>query len=496
MRAYPFELALEPSPDVPLFVQITRALIEDIRRGRLRPGAALPGSRALARSLGVHRNTVVAAYRELASQGWVETRSATMTYVSTTMPDVPRRRASATTLGTIAARAGFDLPARVSAASFTHEVPPGAIVFSGGMPDLRLLPTEVLARAYRRVLRNSARRVFEYGDARGDERLRAALADMLAAVRGLGASAEDVLVTRGSQMALDLSARALLRPGDVVAVEALGYHPAWEALAQTGARLVPLPVDAEGLSVDALAALVARESVRAVYVTPHHQYPSTALLSPARRIRLLDLARAHRIAILEDDYDHEFHYDGRPVLPLASADRAGVVIYIGTLSKILAPGLRIGFVVAPAPLVERLAAIRTFVDRQGDLALERAVAELLEDGEVQRHARRMRRIYQARRDVLTDALRKHLGDAVELAPPPGGMAMWVRVAPGIDVDTWAARALDRGVVIHPARRYAFDGRSRPFFRAGFAALDEREIHEGVARLRAALPTKGAARAAS
>jgi GntR family transcriptional regulator/MocR family aminotransferase len=211
------------------------------------------------------------------------------------------------------------------------------------------------------------------------------------------------------------------------------------------------------------------------------------LLSPARRLRLLELARTHRIAILEDDYDHEFHYDGRPVLPLASSDRSGVVVYIGTLSKVLAPGLRMGFVVAPAPLIERLASIRTFIDRQGDHAVERAIADLLEDGEVQRHARRMRRIYQERRDLLASALHKHLGDTVDFTVPSGGIAMWLRVAPEIDVDDWVQRAAERGLSVHGGRRYAFDGRSRPFLRACFASLNEREIREAVTRLAAARP---------
>src|SRR5262249_10162438 len=157
----------------------------------------------------------------------------------------------------------------------------------------------------------------------------------------------------------------------------------------------------------ALARLADERRVRAIYVTPHHQYPTTALLSPPRRIALLELARKHRIAILEDDYDHEFHYDGRPVLPLASADRHGSVVYLGTLSKIFAPGLRMGFVVARRKVIERLTAIRVLIDRQGDLAIERAMAELVEDGEIERHARRMRRIYEERRGTMIEALEKH-----------------------------------------------------------------------------------------
>ena len=365
----------------------------------------------------------------------------------------------------------------------------GTLVMTGGVPDLRLVPRTALARAYRRALaeaRPRGRSTLDYGDPQGHPRLREALGEMLAALRGLAAPKESVLVTRGSQMALDLVARALIASGDVVAIESLGYRPAWAVLRAAGARLAPLPVDEHGLDVDALVSLAARERVRAVYVTPHHQYPTTAVVSAGRRLALIELARARRIAVIEDDYDHEFHYEGRPVLPLASADPAGVVVYLGTLSKILAPGLRLGFVVAPAPLLEKLAAIRTFIDRQGDHTLERAVAGLLEDGELQRHARRARRAYLARRDALIDALGKHLGGALTFEPPAGGMAIWARAAPGIDVDAWAERALDRQVAFSTAKRFAFDGRKRGFVRLGFAALDEKELGEAVRRMAASL----------
>src|SRR5713101_3900910 len=221
---------------------------------------------------------------------------------------------------------------------------------------------------------------------------------MLCATRGLAATADSLVVTRGSQMAFDLAARALLSPGDAVAVEELGYSAVWASLTLAGARLIPVPVDAEGVRVDALEKLASRETLRAIYLTPHHQYPTMAVLSPARRLQLLELARRNRFAILEDDYDNEFHYQGRPVLPLASADQAGVVVYIGTLSKILAPGLRVGYVVAPLPLMGRIAAIRSLLDIQGDLATEAAVAQLIEDGELQRHVARVRRDYARRRD--------------------------------------------------------------------------------------------------
>ena len=482
-------LALDPAASQPVFLQIARAVAADVRRGRLRPGAELPGSRVLSRSLGVHRNTVLAAYRELAAEGWIDQVAARGTFVSQALPDPsPRRFASKAALrANVPSRAGFDLASGGPEPHVPASVGGAVFQLTGGVPDVRLVPGALLARAYRRALKLEPRGVLDYGDPRGHERLRAALAAMLSAVRGLAAGPEAVLVTRGSQMALDLIARTLIAPGDVVAVESFGYRPAWEALRLAGARLVPLPVDASGLRVDALEELVSRERVRAVYVTPHHQYPTTAVLAPGRRLALLALAKAQRIAVLEDDYDHEFHYDGRPVLPLASADDAGVVVYVGTLSKILAPGLRIGFVVAPVPVIERLATLRTFVDRQGDRAVERAVAELLEEGDVQRHARRVRRIYETRRDALAEALRERLGDALSFEPPTGGMALWARVASGIDVDAWAERALARGVAFYPGKRFAFDGRRRPFVRLGFAALDEKELREAVKRMAAALP---------
>jgi GntR family transcriptional regulator/MocR family aminotransferase len=477
-------ITLDADASLPAYLRIARAVADDVRRGRLKPGAELPGSRTLATSLGVHRNTVLAAYRELAAEGWIETSAARGTFVTEALPDAKPRRFTTAARAAVPARVGFDLGPAIE--PLPSPPPKNLLALAGGVPDLRFVPAEALARAYRRALKAEPRTALDYGDPRGHERLRAALASMLSALRGLAAEPDQVLVTRGSQMGIDLAARALIAPGDVVAVESFGYRPAWEALRLAGAKLVPLPVDGDGLDVAALEALAARERVRAVYVTPHHQYPTTAVLSPGRRISLLALCRAQRIAVIEDDYDHEFHYQGRPILPLASADDAGVVIYVGTLSKILAPGLRIGFVVAPEPLIARLATIRALVDRQGDRAVERAVAELLEDGEVQRHARRARRIYEARRAALAEALAKRLGDALSFTLPAGGMALWARAADGIDVDAWAARALEAGVVLHTGKRFAFDGRRRPFLRLGFAALTEKEIAEAVRRVAAAL----------
>lgn len=484
VRPWKIAVTLDPAGDLPLFVQIAHALTAEIRRGRLRPGHPVPGSRALAGALGVHRNTVLAAYRELAAEGWIVSEPARGTFVSRDLPDPTPRRSGAAPRAGLPPRTAFDLAPGPEA-----HVPlartPGALVLPGGVPDVRLVPAASLARAYRRAALRAGQGLLGYADPRGLPELRAALSAMLAATRGLACDPDDLVVTRGSQMALYLVARALLRPGDLVAVEDPGYRPAREALRLAGARLVALPVDAHGLDTDALASLLAREPVRAVYTTPHHQYPTTVTLAAGRRLELLALARAHRLAVIEDDYDHEFHYEGRPVLPLASADALGSVVYLGTLSKVLAPGLRLGYIVAPPPLLERAVALRSFIDLGGDQVLEAAVAELLAAGEVGRHIRRARRLYLARRDHFTAVLRDRLGDTLQFTPPSGGMALWCRVR-GVDPVAWSRAARARGVAFQVGRQFAFDARNLPFVRLGFAALDERGLTEAAARMHAAL----------
>ncbi len=476
-RPWTFPVALDPESRETLAQQIGRAIAGDIRRGRLQAGTPLPGSRTLAATLGVHRNTVLAAYRDLAAEGWIEAGQRSTRVAEVAAPALRAPRAAPAP-----AEAGFpfealDVPLRPEPRA------PGALFLGGGFPDVRLVPAELLARAVRRVLRGRGAPL-GYGDPQGDLRFREALAALLAEARGLARGPDRLVVTSGSLMGLDLAARALLKPGDAVAVEDPGYPQAWHTLRAAGADLVPVPVDAQGLDMDALEALLARRPLRAVYTTPHHQFPTTVTLSAPRRLRLLDLARRHRFAILEDDHDFEFHYDGRPVLPLASADRHGVVVYLGTLSKVLAPGLRLGWVAGPEAFVQALAARRALTDYHGNQVFERAVAELLEDGLLQRHVRKMRRVYLERRDVLAEALAQRLGDRLAFERPAGGMSLWAK-AEGLPQARWTRRCREEGVLFPWGRSFDFHGSERPFIRLGFTALDARELREAVRRMAAA-----------
>lgn len=469
---------LSSSETSPLFVRIARAISADIRRGRLSSRARLPGSRELGKRLGAHRNTVLAAYAELEQEGWITSERARGTFVAQVLPEKRPRRFKPPEPPRLRSLelAPLTLPD-------AGAVPKGALALLGGVPDARLMPRAALARAYRRVLKQDGH-TLDYGSPYGDPKLLSALGTLLGAARGVVAGANELVVTRGSQMALHLAARALCRPGDVIAVEALGYPPAWEGFRLSGAQLSAVPVDRAGLCLDALERLAQTVPLRAVYVTPHHQYPTTVTMTAPRRLGLLALAERYGFLILEDDYDHEFHWAGRPVLPLASADPGRMVVYIGTLSKVLAPGLRLGYLVARAEIAERVARLRTFVDRQGDHAVERAVAELIEDGELERHAKRAARAYLERRETLVECLQREFGERMRFDLPPGGLALWVRLRLSMGAERFAELAQARGVLIQSARRFAFDGRAREFLRVGFPALEPAEIRRAVRTLSA------------
>lgn len=474
----------------PLYVALSQEIITLIRAGALVPGQRLPSTRALATQLGLNRNTVVLAYDELSAQGWLEQRRGSGAYVCAAL-ELSVQRANTPRQ---AAGAGFELSALPSGLERLvyerAEQPPKALRMGGGEPDPRLMPGELLARAYREVLRVRPQEVLSYGEPLGYEGLRRLLIENLRQRRGISAGLDELMLTQGSQQGLSLLAQALIKPGDVVAVEALGYQPAFGVLRAHGARLIGLEVDEQGAQVERLEALHAQHKLRAVYLTPHHQYPTTVTLSAARRLMLLRWAAAHRVAIIEDDYDHEFHFEGQPVAALKSADAHGVVCYVGTFSKVLAPGLRKGYVVAPAPVIARLAQLRLLADRQGDRVTEAALASLMEEGALERHIRKVQRVYAQRREALLRSLHRRFGALLSSQQPRGGMALWVRVEDArVDVPAWTRRAAGLGVWVSPGAWFALDGSpeqaATQALRIGFATCDIAQLELGVSRLRAA-----------
>jgi GntR family transcriptional regulator/MocR family aminotransferase len=475
--------ALDPASRSPLYLQLASAMADDIRKGRLKPGDALPGTRVLADQLGVHRSTVIAGYQELVAEGLARTRRGGGTFVAD-KPVLPRRRAAARPSPS---GPTFAVPPAMPLWQLQLPDPRGPLMMHGGLPDIRLLPAQALARGFRRALARHGRRLLSYGDARGHERLRRELATMLSHERGLSVDADAVILTRGSQQALYLVAQTMFAPGDVVAIEELGNPRVWGALRLPGAELVTVPVDDEGLDVDALATLANRRRLRAVYVTPHHQFPTNTVMSSARRARLAALAVEHGFAIIEDDYDREFHYEGKPLAPIAASAASANVIYVGTLSKVLAPGLRVGYIAASPSVLEPMVSLRTLCDMHGDALVECAIAELFEDGELVRHIRRMRETYMRRRDALATALARHLGEALSFRVPEGGMAIWARVDGDIDLERWVQAGEAAGVRFRGGGMFDYRGRTLPNLRLGFTYHNETELADAASRMARALP---------
>jgi len=484
MRRWELSLALDQRREQPLFLQVASAIADDIRCGRLKPGEALPGSRELAELLGVNRNTIVAGYGELVAEGLVSTRIGGGTFVAC-KDSIPIMRAA------VAANTLDDTPTYALTSPLPLKIPttaytPGTLILSRGVPDARLFPAQAMARAFRRAIGRRGCMPLTYTNPAGHPRLRAELATMVSRTRGLFATPDNLIVTRSIEQGIDLVARALLAPGDAVVVERFSYAPARSVMKLAGARLIPVPVDEQGMDVSALEAVLARETVRAVFVTPHHQFPTTAVMAPERRARLAELALVHRFAIIEDDYDHELHYAGKPILPIAAGRGRPNTVYIGSLANFLTPGFGTAFVVAPPAVIERLISFRAASDAQGDAAVECAIAELFEDGELLRHVRRMRRMYVARRDALAAALQRHLGSAITFRVPDGGMALWARVDDAIDTATWAQAGAREGVVFNDARGCDFHERDTSHLRLGYSFHDEAELEEAARRMARAL----------
>jgi len=487
LRPWPFKIAIRRGARIPVYLQIAYALIEEIRRGRLAPGSALPGTRELAEDMEINRKTVIEAYDELAAQGWVKTDRTRGTFVSSELP-------------TVAENGGrLPPPARHmpehpdfrlvgTAPNLSAFLPEkNLLVFDDGAPDTRQVPVGALARAYRSALTRAAQRNrLGYGDPRGSLALREAVSTMLNIDRGLTTTPDNICLTRGSQMAIYLTTRVLAGPRDPVVMEELSYPPAREAFRAVGAEVLPVGVDESGMRIDELEETCRRRRVRAVYVTPHHHFPTTVLLKPDRRLRLLALAEQFGFAVVEDDYDHEFHFAHQPMLPLASVDPWGKVVYIGSMSKLLTPSLRLGYIAAPKSFIDRIGAEIMMIDRQGDPATELAVAELIADGEIHRHTRKAMRLYAERRLLIAKLLAERFRDQVEFNLPDGGLAIWVKFTEPIDMEALVRAARSKGVQIQPGGAFTVSGRSIRATRLGFASMDAGELDRATRRLRQAV----------
>lgn len=419
-------IVLDKSSNTPIYLQIARQLINAIQRRVLVTDIQLPGTRALSLELGVHRKTVIAAYDELYTQGWTIIKPNLGTFICSKVdfekPDPLQY--NSTYLSSYPARTGFRFKQNI-----LLDNPPAlsncSLAFSDGLPDTRIAPLKKLGKMYSGILRRKTSiKHLGYSHIEGNEFYRETLAFYLNNTRGLPINKENILTTRGVHMAIYLAANVLISPGDLVIVGNLSYYIANMIFQQAGAMINAVPVDNQGISVEAIKVLCQKRKIRMVYITPHHHYPTTVTLSAERRMELLDLSSKYGFIILEDDYDYDFHYTSSPVLPLASADSEGMVVYIGSFCKSLAPGLRSGYLVAPQNLIKEIGSFRRIIDRQSDMLMEQALGELLAEGEIHRHLKKALKIYEERCTHLSELLVSKLGKYVHFKSPPGGLAIW------------------------------------------------------------------------
>jgi GntR family transcriptional regulator/MocR family aminotransferase len=456
--------------------EIYRQIRQAILDGRLQPGERLSPTREMAAALMVSRSTVTVAYESLLAEGFATSHTGAGTFVSHQLeakrPASKTRRATVRSIQvrgvweTIPLPTGFNRAARFD--------------FRTGLPDASLFPHRAWRRVVARALRSREMAAGVYENPAGNWDLRAAIARHIGISRSVSGSPDDVIVTNGTQQALDIIARVLLAPGDVVAMEDPGYRPLKELLKALGARVIGVPVDSEGLVVEALPT-----EARVVYVTPSHQFPLGVAMSLSRRRTLLAWAERNNAVVVEDDYDSEFRFGGRPLEPLQTIDTTGRVVYVGTFSKTLLPTLRLAFMVVPPSLREAAHKAKFVTDWHTATIAQSALAQFIDEGTFARHIRRVGRTYGERHEMLTSEIKRNFGDCLDLVPSSTGLhvAAYARSASVDDIDAIKSRAFDLGVAIQTMTPCQVDRKPPAGLVLGYGAIETARIAEGLRRLR-------------
>jgi len=484
---------LDTAAQTPLYQQVYAGLKRAILHGQLRPGSRLPSTRTIAGDLHLSRNTVTAAFDQLLAEGYIEARIGSGTRVVSTLPNeflrpplesVARSRPShAATLsrwGTATQKLGAAFH-RISAPSPTTDPRP----FQSGVPAVDQFPAKLWARYIARAWRAAPRHLLQYGDPAGLLTLREVVAAYASSSRAVRCDPDQVIIVAGSQQGLYLVARVLADPGDCVWIEDPGFPGARNTFQSTGLRLIPVPVDWEGLAVSAARS---RVRPRLIYVTPSHQFPLGMTMTLPRRLALLELAERFSAWILEDDYDSEYRYASRPVPSLQGLTEDNRVIYLGTFSKVLAPALRLGYVIVPKPLVDAFRAARALIDMHSPSIDQAALANFMVAGHFERHIRRMRAVYEERRNVLIDGARRELSGLLDLTSPGAGLHLIGWLPYGVSESAAAKAAADYAVTLTPLSALTLKHRRRPGLVLSFGGFTPDQIRAGIVTLARALGT--------
>ncbi|MCF2909555.1 PLP-dependent aminotransferase family protein [Pseudoalteromonas sp. DL2-H2.2] len=470
--------------NTPKYIQLAEQICDAIKQGHLQPDDPLPSARKLAELYGINRHTVMTALQNLVAQGWLCSAQRRGYRVNQALPVESSQLVVQPNTQARDIKPDFALSLPDTHTS-SVEKETCEYSFAGGLADLSDFPYD----EFRRHLSQACRAVnvphLHYGNCSGEPALKQQLQHYLRRARAL--ECDDLLVCNGSQEALFLIAKAFIKPGEGVAVESLGYPPAHRAFEACGATLHGIAQDKEGLSVDSLRACFERNKIKLLYLTPLHQYPTMVTLSVARRMAIYQLCTEYGVFIIEDDYDHEFHYRCPPLQPMAANDPQGIVIYVSTFSKIMFAGARMGYLVARADVLNQLVLLKQLMNHKNDILLQMALASWMASGEFERHLRRMTKRYQARCDAMTLELKRYQaqGYALTFTVPDGGMAFWVNVHQ--DVSELGARAAEQGVYVQTeAEFWQFPQQNYTHIRLGFAGQSEEKMRAGLARIIALL----------
>lgn len=463
-----------------IYLQLSDEILALIKQGKLRTGEKLPSSRVTANLLQINRITVSKAFEELQMQGWLESFVGRGTFVSSHIPELQPQKLQDKTVNRAQKIAGFDL-CENEYLSNPYFVPTSEFHLDDGFPDPKLAPLKELYRSYRNQLTRGGlyNKFGSYSFADGSEIYKDALSRYLNETRGLKTSPKNILSVRGTLMGINLVCTALINPGDVVVSGIPGWQRAEHNFLHAKAKHIGIRVDEYGLVVDELKKICMQTKVRMVYVTPHHHYPTTVSLRIDRRLELLQLASEYGFIIFEDDYDFDFHYNHRPLLPLASADDNGMVIYCGSFSKSFSPAFRMGYLAASENVIDHLTNVRVLLDRQGDHILDNSMAELLNDGTIQRYLRKTLTVYEQRRDFFCSLLKSELSDFTDFAIPEGGMTVWTKFDTSINLEIVSKKAYNKGLYISDGRIHQYSTYSKNAVRLGFASSSLEDLAKSV-----------------
>lgn len=463
------------------YLQIAEAIRCAIQNGAVVPAEKLPSARSLAEQLNVNRHTIMAAYNELVAQGWVETKQRQGYTVAQTLPIY-----NSASSKVIIEKSSKKHQWRITKSTqdpFSRPATDYQFNFAGGNPDIELFPFNEFRSFINEALSRPSIKDLNYGENSGFHPFITEVSTYLRRVRTI--VDKEIIVVNGTQEALYIISQVLLNIGDKVAVENLGYRPAWSALRNAGAELVGIKQTDEGIDVADLELIIQKGGIRLLYLTPLHQYPTTTTLSGAKRAQVYQLAQRYNIPIIEDDYDHEFHYSSQPLPPMAANDPSGLVIYLSSFSKIMFPGIRLGIIAVDKSLAAHIVSYRTLINHKANVLLQDAVARWMRDGGFERHLRKATRTYQKRRKYMIDMLNSFIeeGFDIKFITPKGGMALWIDV--GKNAQELVALAKDKNIFLLAENAFHLNEKNNEnrFIRLGFAGQTEDKIKQGLLLLK-------------